>query len=361
MPALTPTTGAVEAAPAAVTQNANSTLITLCCPHCKGDLDRTVAEEWRCLGCARRFPVAGGIPDLRAFETYYGSRERERPVVQMLLEAFPHTSFAELVKLRFGSNSNLPEDLRAVYTEYRLHNVTRGAARLIEAQNYLSQAHKMLPETGAALELGCGSGGMTVTLAKRFPAVAGIDINMVDIVLAKKLVEEQGLTNVTLVCACAEALPFRDASFRYIEALDVIEHVSAQDKVLAEAHRVLEPQGVFWFTSPNRYYLLGPERHVMVWGVGFVPRRFQNAYVKLRKGVEYQGKRVLSRFELIKLLRQAGVKDYTLVEPDPLINLSRPARSRWGRAVRGALPWLGRLVNTGTPYFGSEFRVVVGK
>jgi ubiquinone/menaquinone biosynthesis C-methylase UbiE len=218
-----------------------------------------------------------------------------------------------------------------------------------------------LPERGTALEIGCGSGGMVATLARHFEAVAGIDINMVDLILAKKLAEEQELTNVTLACACAEALPFQDGSFDYIEALDVIEHVSSQATVLTEANRVLGPGGVFWFTSPNRFYLYGPERHVMLWGVGFMPRRWQNAYVKLRKGVPYQGKRLLSRAELIRLLREAGVESYTLIEPDPIVKLTRSPRSRRGRIVRDHAPWLVSLVNRSAPQFGSEHRVVVSK
>jgi len=94
---------------------------------------------------------------------------------------------------------------------------------------------------------------------------------------------------------------------------------------------VLGSGGVFWFTSPNRFYLFGPEQHVLVWGVGFVPRRWQNAYVKMRKGVEYRGKRLLSRSELVELLQEAGVRAYTLIAPDPIVNVARAPRSRWAK------------------------------
>jgi ubiquinone/menaquinone biosynthesis C-methylase UbiE/uncharacterized protein YbaR (Trm112 family) len=335
--------------------------VRLCCPYCKAALDASTAENWRCPGCQRSFPVDGGIPDLRTFETYYGSRERERPAVRALLDAYPTATFAELIRVRFGPDYPLPEHLREHYANYRLENVKRGSARLVQASQYLAQAGRTLPESGAALEIGCGSGGMVATLARHFTAVAGIDINMVDLILAKKLAEELGLTNVTLACACAEALPFPTATFGYIEALDVIEHVAQQAAVLAEADRVLDAGGVFWFTSPNRFYLFGPERHVLVWGVGFVPRRWQNAYVKFRKGIEYRGKRLLSRAELIRLLREAGVKEYTLIEPDPIVNTARPPRSRWGKFARERTPWLVPLANRGTAHFGSEFRVVVTK
>ncbi len=359
MPADTPAEpelAVTQSHPAAATER-----VRLCCPYCKAALDQDDPENWRCPGCQRSFPVDGGIPDLRTFETYYGSRERERPAVRALLEAYPTATFADLIRVRFGPDYPLPENLREHYANYRLENVKRGATRIVQAAQYLAQAGKTLPEGGTALEIGCGSGGMAATLARHFTSVAGIDINMVDLLLAKKLLEEQGLSNVTLACVCAEALPFQTATFGYIEALDVIEHVAQQATVVAEAHRVLGSGGVFWFTSPNRFYLFGPEQHVLVWGVGLIPRRWQNAYVKLRKGIEYRGKRLLSRSELIRLLREAGVETYTLIEPDPIVDVARAPRSRWGKVARAYAPWLLPLANRSAANFGSEFRVVVSK
>ena len=155
--------------------------------------------------------------------------------MRALLAAFPTATFADLIRIRFGPDYPLPENLREHYANYRLENVKRGAARLTHAAQYLAQAGRTLPESGTALEIGSGSGGVLTALARHFTAVAGIDINMVDLLLAKKLIEEQGLTNVTLACACAEALPFQTNAFGYIEALDVIEHVSSQATLLTEA------------------------------------------------------------------------------------------------------------------------------
>lgn len=335
--------------------------VSLCCPYCRSTLDQTRSDHWLCTACQRSFPVQGGIPDLRVFESFYGSRERERSVVQMLLDAYPTASFTELVRLRFGSNYNLPESLSTLNEGYRLHGATRGVERLAQIERLLTQAGRSLPAGDAVLEIGCGSGGMLVSLAQRFPQVAGIDINMIDLILAKKQVEEQGLANITLACACAEALPFRAETFRFVVALDLIEHVESQSTVVAEGYRILEHGGVFWFSSPNRYFLYGPEWHVRVWGVGFVPRRWQNAYVKLRKGVEYRGKRLLSRFELVKILRQAEIQDYVIANPSPVVNLDRPARSRSGRLARRYAPWLVRLLNWSTLYLGNEYTVITAK
>lgn len=52
---------------------------------------------------------------------------------------------------------------------------------------------------------------------------------------------------------CLEAagrLPFEDASFDVITALDVLEHIEHDDAALAEMHRVLRPGGVMVATVP---------------------------------------------------------------------------------------------------------------
>jgi SAM-dependent methyltransferase len=48
------------------------------------------------------------------------------------------------------------------------------------------------------------------------------------------------------------ALPFEEASFSGVLAVQAIEHVPDPDRVLAEARRVLKPGGVAVFVTPNR-------------------------------------------------------------------------------------------------------------
>jgi SAM-dependent methyltransferase len=83
---------------------------------------------------------------------------------------------------------------------------------------------------------------------------------------------------------------------------DVIEHVGDQRATLREAHRVLVPGGRLFLASPNRYST-APEPHVQVWGVGFLPRRWMPAYVRLIRGVEFKAIRTLGVHEWQRLLR----------------------------------------------------------
>ncbi|MGH9842992.1 MAG: class I SAM-dependent methyltransferase [Blastocatellia bacterium] len=45
--------------------------------------------------------------------------------------------------------------------------------------------------------------------------------------------------------------PFPDASFDVVVSVEVLEHVEADDRFVAHAHRVLRPGGLFLMTTPN--------------------------------------------------------------------------------------------------------------
>jgi hypothetical protein len=58
--------------------------------------------------------------------------------------------------------------------------------------------------------------------------------------------------------------------------------------------------GAVFLNTVNRYSL-APEPHVNLWGVGLLPRAFQDRYVRWRRGVGYVNIRPLSYPELRRL------------------------------------------------------------
>ena len=122
------------------------------------------------------------------------------------------------------------------------------------------------------------------------------------LVVAQRMVRSAG-AEPQLACALAEALPLPEDSMSAVTVLDVIEHVADQPALVREVDRVLRPGGVVALATPNRFSLTA-EPHVGVWGVGWVPTRLQERYVRLRTGKPYGLVRLLSRGELVRLFQR---------------------------------------------------------
>jgi SAM-dependent methyltransferase len=122
---------------------------------------------------------------------------------------------------------------------------------LAEARDFF-RALQLAPGR-TALEVACGSGGMTCCMASETGArCVGIDINTHGIEAAKKRAERQGLTSqVSFQLADAGArLPFPDETFDSIFSNDSINHFPGRLEVIKDWHRVLRPGGRLLFTDP---------------------------------------------------------------------------------------------------------------
>lgn len=94
------------------------------------------------------------------------------------------------------------------------------------------------------LELGPGYGAITRPLAERVPRLTAVEL---DRALAARLTAAVG-GRVHVVEADARELPFPDGRFSAVLCFTMLHHLpspAAQDRVFAEARRVLRPGGVF--------------------------------------------------------------------------------------------------------------------
>jgi len=95
------------------------------------------------------------------------------------------------------------------------------------------------------LELGPGPGATTDVLRGRSARLTAVEV---DAGLAAALERRLAGTGVRVVHGDATALPFADGSFSSVLSFTMLHHVSSaalQDRLLAEAWRVLRPGGVF--------------------------------------------------------------------------------------------------------------------
>jgi SAM-dependent methyltransferase len=101
------------------------------------------------------------------------------------------------------------------------------------------------PQRSTVLEVGCGIGAQTVTLAQRSAGAqfTSIDISPISLAEAKRRVARAGLTNVEFRQADIFALPFHDESFDHVFVCFVLEHLARPLEALEILKTVLKPGG----------------------------------------------------------------------------------------------------------------------
>lgn len=101
------------------------------------------------------------------------------------------------------------------------------------------------PDGSSVLEVGCGIGAQTVTLAQRSPEArfTSIDISATSLAEAGRRIDQAGLTNVEFRQADIFDLPFAAESFDHVFVCFVLEHLSRPVEALAILKGLLKPGG----------------------------------------------------------------------------------------------------------------------
>jgi ubiquinone/menaquinone biosynthesis C-methylase UbiE len=195
------------------------------------------------------------------------------------------------------------------------------------AQAETEVASFLLREAGmergrALLDVGCSTGGLLIAAKSGFESVVGVDVALRWLMIGAVRLREAGI-EPKLVCANAEALPFRDESFDAITSIDTVEHLGDAAAGMREAYRVAQAGATTLWATNNRYAPL-PDPQVHLWGVGWLPRAWQAGYVaRRRKDLHRYQIRMRSAREMNRLVRQAGFLT-SGTKPAPLIAPHRP-------------------------------------
>lgn len=145
----------------------------------------------------------------------------------------------------------------AIYDELgeRWYAADDDPVALLRAESRLRNpwvAEHILRECGhgvSVLDVGCGAGFLSNHLALAGFKVTGVDASRASIDVATR---HDSTRTARYQLGDALALPFADASFDVVCAMDFLEHVEEPARAVTEMARVLKPGGVFFFHTFNR-------------------------------------------------------------------------------------------------------------
>jgi ubiquinone/menaquinone biosynthesis C-methylase UbiE len=105
-------------------------------------------------------------------------------------------------------------------------------------------------KSGKVLDVGCGTGDITLEIKKLGHEVGGVDFSEVATTKAREKGIDARTSDVD-----KHGLDFASESFDYVWMTDVVEHVFDPINLLSETNRVLKPGGQVYLTVPNDFPL----------------------------------------------------------------------------------------------------------
>ncbi len=264
--------------------------IEFVCPLCRREL-KVIDNGYECSSCRKKYLLHDGIPDFRVFPDPFLSYREDYERTEIVLATLEKFNLEKLLEHYWSFSDITPKALRPKFIRSAVLGEQRGRRTL----EIIEKNTKITPKR--VLEIGSGTGNFLAVAAPQYEQVIGIDIAMRWLHVSRRRFMDLEMPVPPLVCCCAEFLPFADDSFDLIVASSTLEFVRNQPKVLSECARALTENGTLYINSVNRYSI-GRDPYAYLWGVGFLPRKWQARYVRRRSGASYENIKTLSYREL---------------------------------------------------------------
>jgi ubiquinone/menaquinone biosynthesis C-methylase UbiE len=160
------------------------------------------------------------------------------------------------------------------------------------------------------LDVGCGTGDLVVSLARKIEDVeiVGIDMSADDIEIAKLKALKYNLPLDIFHVQNGASLPFDNNSFDILTCIEVLEHTGKHYMdVVNEIYRVQKPGGVAYITIPNKHCPY--DTHLYTWIPHWLPKRIRVFYLDRVRGEKAKSENYLldynffSSREIAKILK----------------------------------------------------------
>jgi 2-polyprenyl-3-methyl-5-hydroxy-6-metoxy-1,4-benzoquinol methylase len=117
----------------------------------------------------------------------------------------------------------------------------------------LPAVHERLQKGGRAIDVGCGTGIVPITLAKAYPGAsfAGLDLDAPTIAIARQYAEDEGVAaRVSFIVGSAETMPISPA-WDLVTTFDVIHDLPQPRATLARIRSALSSGGSYLMVEPR--------------------------------------------------------------------------------------------------------------
>lgn len=199
----------------------------LACPRCLAPLGPPEGESLSC-SCGATWPVVEGIPDLYVADPQAGEDPDLTVTVRSFYEEHPFPHY-------------LPDDDRgSLVRNGRSKPFTRGL-------------DDELPPNARVVELGCGTGQMSLFLGVAGREVVGLDLSGASLRVAEDMRKRCGLDNVRFARGNLFHPPFRPGTVDVVVSNGVFHHTADAREAYAVAAGLLRPGGYLVVGLYNRW------------------------------------------------------------------------------------------------------------
>jgi 2-polyprenyl-3-methyl-5-hydroxy-6-metoxy-1,4-benzoquinol methylase len=181
----------------------------LACPACIG----TLTAEWTCRECGAEYRISDGIPDLRL------ASDQRTEVVRSFYQQTPFPGYP-------------PRDSLAAL---------RTRAERSDFARVLDQA---IPGDARIVEVGCGTGQMSIYLARANRVVIGADLTRASLLLGSAAARRFGVSRVQFVETDLRRPGLREGAFDVVYSSGVLHHTPDPKASFARLVKLARPGGM---------------------------------------------------------------------------------------------------------------------